>query len=656
MAIPISTSTSALFRVPGLFVRLGWLIVLQGFFVFAGLGLILFQPDESSVRPSPQQETRRWLSDLGQQLADTCFTTQPGHGGSSLRQVAATSSHGDSLVSAGLIVVHGDGSLKCIAAVDQTGLVVTSALSPLVIGSFDESLVRVAAMQAPGFAISSIENSSQSTFYGTPRREFPEPLVFVAVVNHRYVISERADLAYIIFMLFLSSTLVSLLTAYLIVKKVQEPLNRLSRGLERASEGDLFSQTSSDDDGELSGLASSANRIARTLQEKQDEIKDYDSKLQVAHAELAESQRFLSTLIDSSPSCVIATSTDSHIILYNQEAQRTFGFAADDVIGRTISELITLPQDWPAVSALPGKLHGEVLCRRKDQPQFPALLVAAPIPDQDGHPSACLYILRDITESRGFQEMMVRLDRYSTRGEMAGEIAHEINNYLAVLSGNIELMPLLMKRGDQEKISKKLEMMRMTCDKIAKFTDGLMDGGPDETTFYPHNLNQIVENVLAFLKPQNKFDRIEFRTELDSGLPQIPVDAGQIQQLLVNLINNAADALADRKEGAVVIVRSGRGGDRGELSVHLEVKDDGPGVVPDKVDLLFVQRFTTKPRGHGIGLITCKKIMDSHHGSIAYRYENGAVFSAALPASDTAAPMPPDSAAQTSAVSLSFQV
>lgn len=654
MTTPVSTS--ALFRVPGLFARLGWLIVLQGFFVFAGLTLILFQPDESAVQINPQRETRRWVTDLGQQLSDAWFAAQSNYTSRSYGQLATTSGHGDSLVSAGLITVHADGSLKCMAAIDQNGLVVRAASTPIVIGHLDESLVRVAARQAPGFAISSIENSSQSTFYSTPKQENAEPMVFVALVDHRYVISERAHLAYIVFMLFLASTLVSLLTAYMMVKKVQEPLSRLSLGLEKTSEGELYPQSAAEEESELSGLADSANRIARTLREKQEEINDYDSRLQVAHAELAESQRFLSTLIDSSPSCVIATSADGHLILYNREAQRTFGFSVDEVLGRKVSALITLPLDWPAASAMTGKLHCEVLCRRKEQQQFPAYLVAAPIPDQNGRPSACLYMLRDITESRGFQEMMVRLDRYSTRGEMAGEIAHEINNYLAVLSGNIELMPLLLKKGDQEKISKKLEMMRMTCDKIAKFTDGLMDGGPDETTFYPHNLNQIIENVLAFLKPQNKFDRIEFQTELDSGLPLIPVDAGQMQQLLVNLVNNAADALADRKEGARVIVRSFRRSDDDRLRVNIEVQDNGPGVARDKLDLLFVTRFTTKPRGHGIGLITCKKIMDSHQGTISYRYDDGAVFSVALPESVSTERTTPESAALTATPVVESQV
>ena len=313
MTTQIQTSSTAYFRSPGLFVRLGELSVVQGLFVFAALGFILFHPDESGVQDAAQRNTRYWLSDLGQQLADSYAAQQGDTRGTAFDRIETASGDGDSLTSAGLVVVHGDGSLKCIASIDPNGLIVVSGLNPLEAGHFEESLVRMAAVQPAGFALSSIENASQSTFYGTPRTDLADSIVFVALVNHRYVITERASLAYIVFVLFLASTLVSLLTAYLMVKKVQEPLNRLSRGLEETSEGHPCNQDSSGDESELAGLADSANKIALTLREQQDEIRDYDCKLQVAHAELAESQRFLSTLIDSSPSCVLATTALSTI-------------------------------------------------------------------------------------------------------------------------------------------------------------------------------------------------------------------------------------------------------------------------------------------------------------------------------------------------------
>jgi len=377
-----------LLRVPGLFARLGGLIVLQGLFIFAALGVILFHPDESALKSNSQTESRRWISDLGQQFADSCFAALAAQSTERLTHIGTVSGSGDSLVSAGLIAVHADSSLNCIAAIDQSGQVVSSGQIPLVAGEFDPSLIRAAATQRPGFALSSIENSFKTAFYFRPQWGMNEPVVFVAEVNHRYIITERGDLAYIVFVLFLVSALLSLLTARLVVKKVQEPLSRLSRNLAESSReaNDKTPESSSAD--ELAGLTDSANRIAVTIREQQNEIRDYTRKLQIAHTELADSERFLSTLIDNSPTCVIAISVDDRIVLFNQEAQRTFGYKSDEALGRNVADLVILPPDWPSAMELPPNHQREVLCRRNDRQQFPAFVMAAPIPDAHGHPAA----------------------------------------------------------------------------------------------------------------------------------------------------------------------------------------------------------------------------------------------------------------------------
>jgi C4-dicarboxylate-specific signal transduction histidine kinase len=244
---------------------------------------------------------------------------------------------------------------------------------------------------------------------------------------------------------------------------------------------------------------------------------------------------------------------------------------------------------------------------------------------------ARIYVCRDITESRDFQKMMIRLDRYYTRGEMAGDIAHEINNYLAVLMGNVELLPLLLKKGDQRKIDRKLEVMWTTLEKIARFADGLLDGPPDTARLEPTSINQVVENVIAFLKPQNKFDTVNVVKDLATDVPVIYVDRAQIQQLLVNLIYNAAEALAEKEGERTIVVATATADPENSPGVRVVIRDNGPGVAPDKENLLFKTRFTTKQRGHGIGLITCRKIVDNHAGSISYRREDGAVFSFVLP-------------------------
>ena len=192
-------------------------------------------------------------------------------------------------------------------------------------------------------------------------------------------------------------------------------------------------------------------------------------------------------------------------------------------------------------------------------------------------------------------------------------------------------MPLMMKRGDTEKIRKKLDLMKSTVEKISRFTDGLMDPNMGEVQYDQVEINQLVENMLAFLKPQNRFDDIDLTTSLSSDIPLVELDIGQIQQLLVNILNNAAEALAGKPDERKIVLTTVLDENNSGKAVGIEVRDNGPGVANDKEKLLFKKRFTTKKNGHGIGLITCRKIIDAHQGQINYRFDGGAVFTAVIP-------------------------
>jgi signal transduction histidine kinase len=117
----------------------------------------------------------------------------------------------------------------------------------------------------------------------------------------------------------------------------------------------------------------------------------------------------------------------------------------------------------------------------------------------------------------------------------------------------------------------------------------------------------------------------------------VDIDSGQMQQLMVNLLRNASEALDQREGERSVVISTELIELNGQPGMRVKVHDNGPGVRPDKQDLLFEKRFTTKPRGHGIGLITCKRIIDTHEGSISYTYDSGALFSFELPIKNRAA-------------------
>jgi two-component system sporulation sensor kinase A len=216
---------------------------------------------------------------------------------------------------------------------------------------------------------------------------------------------------------------------------------------------------------------------------------------------------------------------------------------------------------------------------------------------------------------------------------MAGDIAHEINNFLTILSGNLELLPLLIKKDNPEKLKSKLELMRSTLTRISSFTEGLMDVGEAENNFVKADVNQLIQTVITFLQPQNKFDEIVFETELATDIPLVELDQGKIQQVLVNLINNGAEAMAQIERDKKLKLATSYSEQEGMPRVIISIKDNGDGIPEEKQDILFDKRFTTKRKGHGIGLITCYKLIQAHKGHIKYSNDNGVRFDIELPVS-----------------------
>ncbi|HOD66151.1 MAG TPA: PAS domain S-box protein [candidate division Zixibacteria bacterium] len=476
--------------------------------------------------------------------------------------------------------------------------------------------------------------TEQFIVYGAPV-EFRDGSsgLLVAAWDHNLFVSDRRALGYALLVLFLCAGLVALLTVYLIHNQFTQPFRRMIHRFERTSDGELYHMLENCGEGELNRLAAVFNKFSRTLLADQRELSRYDAQLRDASSSLEDSQRLLAAVIDHSPVGVITTDAGGRILLFNRRAGAIFGYRAAEALGRPIADLFV--NDVQAQAQAEGEYedeHGlEVVGRRRDRSQFAAYLVASALRTDAGAGIGYVYIVRDISQRKDFQAMIVRLDRYYTRGEMASEIAHEINNYLSILMGNIELVPLLLRKGNTERLEQKLEVMHGTVEKIARFTDGLLDGSHDQIQFARCDINQLVQAVVAFLQPQNRFDNTAIVCELSPDIPLVEADPGLLQQLLVNLVYNAGDAVLGSEGPRRIEIRTFPAAGAGAPTVGITVRDTGPGVAPDKLPLLFKRRFTTKPRGHGIGLIACRKILDSHGGDIAYAHDGGAVFSVTLP-------------------------
>ncbi len=235
-------------------------------------------------------------------------------------------------------------------------------------------------------------------------------------------------------------------------------------------------------------------------------------------------------------------------------------------------------------------------------------------------------------ELQNLQEQIVGIEKMAAQGRLSAEIGHELNNFLTVIMGNFQILNTKINRGELESLNKNLGTISTNLEKIKKFTEGLLDFSTLKVEKNECDLNDLIEKTIAFIKPQNLFKNISLITQLQSHLPHPVVDCGQIQQVLYNLLNNAADAMGKRKgEGGTITI--GTNYHPPESLVEMWVKDLGRGMSEEELSRLFTRGFTTKEGGHGIGLSICKNIVDQHHGTIQVesRLNAGTTFRIKLP-------------------------
>ncbi len=223
-------------------------------------------------------------------------------------------------------------------------------------------------------------------------------------------------------------------------------------------------------------------------------------------------------------------------------------------------------------------------------------------------------------ELQNLQEQIIDLEKMATQGRISAEIGHELNNYLTIIMGNFQILEMKINKDKKESWSKQLETIFTNLEKIRKFAEGLLDFSTLKAEKIECDINDLIEKTLNFIKPQNIFKNISFFTELKTNLPHLVVDSGQIQQVLYNLLNNAADAMGKREgEGGAITIGTDYHPEKKQVEIW--VRDTGKGMSEEELKNIFSRGFTTKEFGHGIGLTICKKIIDSHGGTIQVESE-----------------------------------
>jgi signal transduction histidine kinase len=251
---------------------------------------------------------------------------------------------------------------------------------------------------------------------------------------------------------------------------------------------------------------------------------------------------------------------------------------------------------------------------------------------------ALIVTLDDVTVQKDSEQHLFELEKFADKGRMASSIAHEINNFLGLLLGGVELAELAIENGDHDRARTTLGRLKETVGQMDRFTAGLTRSARYDVSKRMANLNVVIGDVLSFLSVQKRFKNVIVSNYLDSGLPEFEMDVDRMAQLILNLMNNAADAIGATQEGAgEIVIKTAH--DHGDAV--LIVSDDGVGIDPDVRKKLFKSHLTTKESGHGYGLMACARIVEDHQGTIRVdsRVGLGTTFTMRFPISvDTLRP------------------
>ncbi len=351
----------------------------------------------------------------------------------------------------------------------------------------------------------------------------------------------------------------------------------------------------------------------------------------------------LRSLLDTLPDAMIVIDTDGVICSFSAAAERLFGYSAAEAIGRNVSMLMPPPYRETHDNHLRRHLAtGErriigigriVVGLRKDGSTFPMELAVGQM-HSDGH-RFFTGVARDLTErqqtQRRFRELeseLIHMSRFTALGEMASTLAHELNQPLTAaasyLNGAARLMDGAPSDGmamAREAIARATEQTMRVGEIIRRLREFVARGDSGRQA---ETLSKLIEEVsgLALVGTRNLGIRVSF--DLDPRATFVMVNKTQIQQVLLNLMRNAVEAMEETARRELTI--STRQVDN--TTVQVTVADTGPGIAPEIAAQLFQPFITTKREGMGVGLSISRTIAEAHGGRLwaETRDSGGAVF------------------------------
>jgi two-component system nitrogen regulation sensor histidine kinase NtrY len=397
-----------------------------------------------------------------------------------------------------------------------------------------------------------------------------------------------------------------------LARGITGPIAELAEGTREVAAGNLAYKVQARADDEIGVLVESFNRMTDDLAQSKRQLEEAYIDLQDKHTELEDRRRYMETVLEAITTGVVSFDPLGRVTTINRAAARMFGLSESTAVGRLLEELFTGP-DMREIVALvqrtrrpkAGTAATELDLRRGGR-TLALLAAATPLRGPDGAYAGAVVVFDDLTE-------LLKAQRLAAWREVAQRIAHEIKNPLTPIQLSAQRLRRRLTRRDDdearlvaestETIIQEVDGLRRLVDEFSRFAR-MPDFAPRPTDVRP-----LIESVASLYREAHP--ALSLTTRHAPGLPLLEVDPDHIKRAVLNLVDNAVEAVAGAGEVAIETVHLA---DLGR--VRITVSDTGVGIPVEDRDKLFVPHFSTKVSGTGLGLPIVSEIVTEHGGTV----------------------------------------
>ncbi|MDI6801736.1 MAG: ATP-binding protein [Thermodesulfovibrionales bacterium] len=433
---------------------------------------------------------------------------------------------------------------------------------------------------------------------------------------------EPLKLNYIFILGFLTLMIVftGLWVSLKISRGITIPIQSLAEATEKVASGDLTARVTVSSEDEVGLLINSFNQMIRQL-------KDNKDTLEKAYVESDKRRLYLENILENINSGVIVLDNNGRILTINTAACSILNFNQKDITGKVYEELVAglNSKDLTTlVKGLEGKIIREIKKEVKVNINGKILMLRVYISgireSYTSKPLGILVVFDDLTD-------VIKAQKVMAWQEVARRLAHEIKNPLTPIRLSTERLIKKWKQKDED-FDSVFEKSTKTIISEVESLKGLVDvfskyGRMPDINKIPANASELIDNVISLYKG---FKDVEMNVHIAHAIPLISVDTEQFKRVLINIIDNAIQAMNNK--GVIDIsIRMN------ENNMAIDIADNGPGIKDEEKEKLFVPYFSNRKDGTGLGLAIASKIISDHGGQILVRdnLPHGAVFSIEIP-------------------------